>query len=276
MLASFKSFNSHSFIWFQMAYPSIVAVAGPSGVGKTAWIVQQLEQANQSVIYLTEGRGAISTELAYIGYRFPHVRVTSEPELPRLLDGLSEPTVVYVERDFSHTLEAPTPRLTPNHRVAILPPSLTASQWHDWADELVPGNDVAMFELAKPPDLWTMSLSGQVFDAPSLDEIAIELTGGAYGTVHRMKGMFELPDGRLFHLDFVEGLPGLEYAELNVPRWLDGRPQRFSGIEVLGWHLEGESIAQTLLDGCLSNEAIAYYHHQYKSLHTSSVPQTNL
>ena len=156
--------------------------------------------------------------------------------------------------------------------MAILPPSLKDSRWHKWAKEIVPGNEVATLESAKKPDLWTMSLTGQVFDAPSLDDIAIELTGGAYGKVHRMKGMFELPDGRSFHIDFVKGLLGLEYAELNLPRWLEGRPQRFSGIEVVGWNLEVETIAQTLFDGCLSDEAIAHYQHQYKSL----VPQAAL
>ena len=255
-----------------MTQSSIVAVAGPSGAGKTAWIVQCLQEASQPAIYVPAERGDISVELAYIGYRFPRVRVVDEKKLPHLLADLSEPTVVYFELDFSQDLQALTLGALPSRRVAILPPSLKGSKWHEWADEIVPGNEVAIFESAKMPDLWTMSLAGQVFDAPSLDEIAIELTGGAYGKVHRMKGMFEVPDGRSFYLDFVKGLPGIQYAELNLPRWLEGRPQRFSGIEVVGWNLERETIAQTLLDGCLSDEAIAHYQHQYKSL----VPQAAL
>ena len=255
-----------------MTHSSIVAVAGPSGAGKTAWIVQCLNDASQPAIYVPAGRGDISVEMAYVGYRFPRVRVVDEKKLLYLLDTLSEPTVVYVELDFSLDLQLPTPLKESSRRVALLPPSLKDSKWHEWADEIVPGNEVAIFESAKMPDLWTMSLAGQVFDAPSLDDIAIELTGGAYGKVHRMKGIFELPDGRSFHLDFVNGLPGIEYAELNVPRWLEGRPQRFSGIEVVGWNLELETIAQTLLDGCLSDDAISHYQHQYKSL----VPQAVL
>ncbi|MEL7083427.1 MAG: GTP-binding protein [Cyanobacteria bacterium P01_A01_bin.3] len=249
-----------------MTHASIVAVAGPSGVGKTTWIAQCLSEASQPAIYVPAGRGDISVELAYIGYRFPRVRVVDEKQLSHLLDTLSEPTVVYVELDFSLDLQLPLPMQESSRRVAILPSSLKDSRWHAWADEMVPGNEIAIFDPAKMPDLWTMSLAGQVFDAPSLDDITNELTGGAYGKVHRMKGMFELPDGRSFHVDFVEGLDGLEYAELNLPRWLDGRPQRFSGIEVVGWNLEGETVAQTLFDGCLSDEAIAHYQHQYKSL----------
>jgi len=94
----------------------------------------------------------------------------------------------------------------------------------------------------------------------------IELTGDAYGQVQRVKGIFELPDGRAFYVDFVEGLPGIEYTELSIPRWLEGRPDRFSGIEVVGWNLEQKIIAQTLLAGCLSDGAIAHYQEQYKAL----------
>jgi hypothetical protein len=105
-----------------------------------------------------------------------------------------------------------------------------------------------------------------VFDPPSLDALLIELTGGAYGQVCRMKGIFEMPNGRAFHVDCVEGLLGVEYTELNLPRWLEGRPSRFSGIEVVGWGLGREAIAQTLLDGCLSDAALTQYHQHYQAL----------
>ena len=102
----------------------------------------------------------------------------------------------------------------------------------------------------------------------------IELTEGAYGEVQRVKGIFELPDGRAFHVDFVQGLPGIEYTELRIPRWLKGRPDRFSGLEVLGWNLQREAIGQTLLDGCLSDGAIAQYQEQYKALMASDINST--
>jgi hypothetical protein len=81
-----------------------------------------------------------------------------------------------------------------------------------------------------------------------------------------MKGIFEMPNGRAFHVDCVEGLLGVEYTELNLPRWLEGRPSRFSGIEVVGWGLGREAIAQTLLDGCLSDAALTQYHQHYQAL----------
>ncbi|NJO21037.1 MAG: GTP-binding protein, partial [Spirulinaceae cyanobacterium RM2_2_10] len=81
------------------------------------------------------------------------------------------------------------------------------------------------------------------------------------------------PDGRAFLVDFAEGLPGIAYTELNIPRWLEGRPDRFSGIEVVGWNLERATIAQTLLAGCLSEGAIAHHQEQYKSLISSETDQ---
>ncbi|MEO1132420.1 MAG: GTP-binding protein [Cyanobacteria bacterium J06639_1] len=248
-------------------------MAGPSGSGKTAWIAQRLAEATQPALYVSVDGEAISVELAYIGYRFPKVRLANARALPQVFDELAEPTVIYVEVGFSEDVQELSLGGLPSHRVAVLPPSLHHSAWHDWADEIVAGNEVAIFEPHKMPEVWTMSLAGQVFDAPSLDDISIELTGGAYGKVHRMKALVELPDGRLFYLDFVDGMPGIEYGEPRVPQWLEGRPQRFSGIEVVGWNLEGDTIARTIRDGCLSNEAIAHYQLQYKSQSSSSVPQ---
>ncbi|MEM9809128.1 MAG: GTP-binding protein, partial [Cyanobacteria bacterium P01_D01_bin.56] len=99
-----------------------------------------------------------------------------------------------------------------------------------------------------------------------LDEVLIELTGGAYGQVMRLKGIFELPDGQAFYVDFVEGLPGIEYTELKLPRWLQGRPDRFSGLEIVGRNLEQKTIAQTLLTCCLADDVLTQYQRQYQQL----------
>jgi hypothetical protein len=53
-----------------------------------------------------------------------------------------------------------------------------------------------------------------------------------------------LADGRAFYFDFVAGIPDSTYTELTVPRWLEGRPQRFSGIEVVGIELDKDAIAK--------------------------------
>jgi hypothetical protein len=54
------------------------------------------------------------------------------------------------------------------------------------------------------------------------------MSGGAYGQVQRLKGIFKLPHRRAFYVDFVEGLPGMKYTELNIPPWREGRASHFS------------------------------------------------
>jgi hypothetical protein len=251
-----------------MAIPSLIAVAGPPGGGKTTWISQFLEDANRSCFYLAPGAIATSVDLARIGYRFPWVQVIQDQQIPSFFKAWTEErwpdAVVYLELGFHLVLDHPLLEALPWHRVAVLPPDLGESEWHHWANEVVPGATPILKE-ATLPNLWLTSLTGQVFDPPSLDEALIELTGGAYGIVHRVKGIFELPDGRAFYVDFVNGLPGIEYTELNLPPWLDGRPDRFSGIEVVGWNLQQDAIAQTLKDSYLSDDILNYYQQQYKT-----------
>jgi hypothetical protein len=217
--------------------------------------------------------GADSVDRARIAYCFPWVQLLPEGRIPQVLADLPDQALVYLELGFHLDLTAPLLASLPCHRVAVLPAGLQTSEWHDWADEVIVGNDIAVSAPDNLPELWRSPLTGRVFDAPSLDEILIELTGSAYGQVQRVKGIFELPDGRAFYVDFVEGLSGIEYTELNIPRWLEGRPDRFSGIEVVGWNLERETIAQTLLAGCLSDSAIAHYQEQYKALIASETNQ---
>ena len=254
-----------------MTAPSLITVAGPCGSGKTTWIRQHFDDQTRPLFYLYPGLDNISVNLAEIGYRFPWVQVIPEQHIQAVLSNLPDGAVVYVELGFHMDLSSVSFGSLPCHRVAVLPPSLQApslqdSEWHAWADEVVPGCATTELDVANHPELWCTPLTGRVFDPPSLDDILIELTEGAYGQVHRVKGIFEVPDGRAFYVDFVEGLSGIEYTDLTLlPRWLDGRPERFSGIEVVGCHLDQEVIAQTLLDGCLSDEAIAQYHAQYKA-----------
>ena len=244
---------------------ALIAVAGPPGSGKTTWISQFLQNQHRPLFYCCREMGDCSVERARIAYRFPWVYLVPESNAQQVLADLPDSALVYLELGFPLDLDSPLASL-PCHQVAVLPPSLKESDWHDWDNEVIPGNDITVANLNKLPELWQSPLTGQVFDPPSLDEILIELTGGAYGNVHRVKGIFELPDGRAFHVDFVKGLPGIEYAELNLSRWLEGRPNRFSGIEVVGRNLEQETIAQTLLDGCLSDGVIAHYQEQDKAL----------
>ena len=52
-------------------------------------------------------------------------------------------------------------------------------------------------------------------------------------------------------------LPGNAYTELNLPRWVQGRPNRFSGLEVVGQRVDEGAIAATLRDCYLSDSLLA-------------------
>lgn len=249
--------------------PPLIAVAGPSGSGKTTWIRQFFQDPNRLCIYLAPGVSETSVDLARIGYQFPWVQVISDHQTPAFFEAWAEDNlsdaVVYLELGFHLILDHPLLSALPWHRVAVLPARLDATDWHAWADEVIPGQDTRMAKEADAASLWGTGLTGQVFDPASLDEAFIELTEGAYGDIHRAKGIFELPDGRAFYIDFVKGLSGIEYTELDLPRWLEGRPDRFSGIEVVGWDLQQKAIAQTLLDSCLTDDLLHHYQQQYKA-----------
>jgi len=104
-----------------------------------------------------------------------------------------------------------------------------------------------------------------VLDPASLNTFWYELTNGAYGTVQRAKGIFDVADGRSLYFGFVMGLAETTYLELNLPLWCNGRPDRFSGIEVVGEALDQEAIAETIKACCLEDPVIAYYQQQIKN-----------
>ncbi|MBE9067991.1 GTP-binding protein [Leptolyngbya cf. ectocarpi LEGE 11479] len=250
---------------------NITVVAGPPGIGKTTWISQFLSGAGLG--YLYPGAGAEAVDRLRIGYRFPQVSVIEEDKALALLTDLPDSGRVYVELGFHIDLAA-LPGL-PCHRVAVVPPGLAESEWHSWADEVVIGNNIEIPQAGRLSSLWRAPLTGQVFDPPSLDELLIELTGGAYGRVMRLKGIFELPDGQAFYVDFVEGIPGLEYTELKLPRWLEGRPSRLSSLEVVGYDLQQNTIKETLLITCLSDEILVQYQRQYQQHLSAGSPLAN-
>ena len=249
-----------------MNFPALIEVAGPAGSGKTTWIRQFLQDQHRPLFYCSPGSGGGSVDEAFIAYRFPWVHIVPESQELEILTTLPDQALVYLELSFHLDLTSSLLASFPCRRVAVLPSGLQTSDWHDWTDEVIVGNESTVTTPETLPELWRSPLTGRIFDPPSLDETLEEVTGGAYGQVQRLKGIFELPDGRAFHIDFVAGLPGIEYTELAIPRWLEGRPTRFSGIEVVGQGLNQQSIVQALLDGCLSDSVVAQYQEQYKVL----------
>ena len=251
---------------------SITLVAGPPGIGKTTWINQFLSDSDQPLFYLCPGAStgteAEAIDRLRVSYRFPQVTVVDDSQAAALLMNLPDRAQVYIELGFYLDLATLPFNDLPCRKVAIVPPdlaNLTAqSEWHSWVDELVAGNNIQVPAPPNFPDFQRMSLTGQVFDPPSLEVFLTEFTGGAYGPAIRLKGIFELPDGQAFHIDFVEGMSGIEYTELKLPKSLRGRPTRLSGLEVIGYSLQQKAMAETLQASCLSDEVLARYQRQYR------------
>lgn len=249
---------------------SITLVAGPPGIGKTSWINQFLSDSDQTLFYLCPG-AKTETEVIdrlRVSYCFPQVTVIDDSQAAALLMNLPDGAQVYIELRFHLDLATLPFNSLPCRKVAIVPPELAQltaqSEWHNWADELVAGNNIQVPAPNELPDFQRMSLTGQVFDPPSLEVFLAEFTGGAYGPAIRLKGIFELPDGNAFYIDFVEGMEGIEYTELKLAKSLRGRPTRPSGLEVAGYNLQHKAMAETLQASCLSDELLAQYQRQYR------------
>ncbi|MFM7423636.1 MAG: GTP-binding protein [Elainella sp.] len=246
----------------RMQDSNITLVSGPCGAGKTSWIQQQIGAA--SAVYLNLGTGEMAVDAVYLAAELPNLTVLPASRLGELLEHPpAEP--IYVELGFQldlNSLMLPD-QMTACRRVAILPPGLRQTPWHDWADLVVTG---AATDRPSSLQLWNMVLTGQVFDLPSLSTLWYELIQGAYGAVQRAKGIFDVADGRALYWTFGAGQPQTDYLELNLPRWLQGRPERFSGLEIVGEALDQAAIIQTIQDCCLSEQAILYYQQQIKDL----------
>jgi hypothetical protein len=240
----------------------ITLVSGPSGAGKTTWIQQQINSVAESSVYLNLGSGNTPIDATYLAAEVPELTVLSGEQLADFLAHPIAGSAVYLELGFQVDLASLVlpDKMADCRRVAVLPPGTRHAEWHGMADLVVAGAEIGV-ELSQP-HLWRSALSGQVLDFPSLSTFWYELTQGAYGTVERAKGIFDVADGRSLYFDFVAGFTETTYLELNLPRWLKGRPNRFSGIEVVGEALDQEAIAQTIEESCLNDQAIAYYQQQ--------------
>lgn len=243
---------------------NVTLVAGLPGVGKTTWIRQQLDELPESALYLALPSGTTPIDPTYLATELPSLTVLSDDQGWALRERAETGDAIYIELEFHLDLESlvlPVD-MTQCQRIAIVPPGMKQTEWHQWADVVVVGNAIA----ASVPELqlWRSVLTGQVLDVASLDTFWYELIQGAYGKVHRAKGLFNSAEGGFMYLDFVAGIPNTQVIELDVPIWFDGRPDRFSGIEVVGTALEQSLILQTIKDCCLDDQAIAFYQQQIK------------
>jgi hypothetical protein len=250
-----------------MSVPNIIVVAGSSGAGKTTWVCQQMRDiANvEQIIYYSPGTGTVPIDQNRIATEFPGIQVFGDGQEVEFFNQIPQAEAVYIELGFYLELEA-IAQILDNltyHAVAVLPPNLKDSEYHSWANEIVDG---ASTKTITAKTLWRAASNGQVIDENSLEEFWYEITHGAYGIVTRAKGIFDVNDGRSLYCDFVAGVTQTDFLELDLPRYLEGRPQRFSGLEVVGENLDEATLRQTLSDCCLSDGLILQYQQQVKEI----------
>jgi hypothetical protein len=241
----------------------IIAVASPPGAGKTHWIDQQIAQTNKPVGYFSPKIDSVPIDTIYLQSKYPQLKIYHTGEEAALLTE-SEQTTTYIEIPWYLDLSGIEPLLkTLNaHRVAIIPSNKNHLELETWADEIIVGNQNT--ELTTSLQIHRGILTGEILDFDSLATFWLEMTQGAYGEVVRAKGIFDLEDGLIYYGDFIINRPELEFKPLNLPRWLDGRPVRKSGFEIVGNNLEQAEIAQTIKDCCVPESAITYYQKQVK------------
>lgn len=238
------------------ASTGLVLVAGTPGSGKTDWIRSQVGSSPAYFIHL--GAEDFPLDAVVLAQSCPSLQVLTALPSQELPEG----SVLYVECGYSIDVQS---LLFPDdltvRRIAMLSPDAPAKDWETWADEQV----VGLKGPIAPPQIWRLKLSGQVLETASLEIFWQELCLGAYGQVDRAKGIFEVSEGIPLLADYTSGVETREMTELNLPRNLEGRPDRFSGIEVLGCDLETGAIVETLKLCLLTDEQVTMYQAQVRS-----------
>ncbi len=265
----------------------ITVVAGSWGVGKTYWIAKQLAARSEALppaLYIAPA--TVGVDAHRLQLEMPQLRI--ETVLPEAVQ-MVEQQQIYLE--IGHHLSPDLPWLAqfPHRRVAIVSADQVAGSaqtdqatqidWHEWADEVVTSAVPCLETTDILPEtdtfvFWQAPLRGQVLDPGSLHTFWQELVQGAYGHLIRAKAFLELADGQAIYVDHLLG-QATTYEDLPLPKWLEGRPQRFSGIEMVGQQLNQPLIAQTLRDCCLPDSLLTSHQamlRQNQSLQSPGYP----
>lgn len=249
----------------------ITAISGLPGSGKTEWIREQIAQNQRKAVYFSPQTANFPIDDLRLQSTESKVQVFFTGGIEELSKLAQTERQVYLELPWHLDLSAAESLLQKLncHRVAMISSPEDCLQWQSWADELVlnyrSGIDKWLSRLEKQQlKIQQALLRGEVLDFSSLETFWRELIEGAYGEVFRVKGIFDIAQGESIYGEFSCGLPRQDFESLRLPLNLQGRPERFSGIEIVGDNLDKEAIADTLADCCLSDEAIFYYQQQIK------------
>ena len=250
----------------------IIVVGGYVGCGKTTWIKQQIAAKEKAfpkyykkILYLKAGTGKFQIDQKIISINFPKVKVFGDGQEANFFEQLESADIAYIELDSNLGLAYIDELLNdlPYYSVAVLPPLCKKCRWHSWAKEILTGAGIK--DNICQLEVWRLENTGQVIYRNNLDNFWNEVTENIYGKVIRAKGIFSLDDGRIIYADFLYGVPFIDFVELNLPRYLQGEPKRFSGLELVGVSLNEVGLLQALEDSYLPNFGASQYHQQLKS-----------
>jgi hypothetical protein len=249
----------------------IIVVTGQLASGKTHWIRQQIAKNPLDNLYFSPKTESFPLDAIDLQSEFPHLLVLSVGEEDQLTH-LSAEKTAYIEipwyledesvETFVNTLNGHQTRLisieyqtggwTVMQPQTLFTQTLANSQKTEW----LKSHDIQIHRAI---------LTGEVLDFASLETFWAELTQGAYGEVIRVKGIFNIIDGQCIYGEFLKGFIQKDFKPLNLPLSLNGRPNHFSGIEIVGRNLDKSAIGDTLSDCCLPDEAVTYYQQQVKA-----------
>lgn len=229
----------------------IIAVTGPPGAGKTHWIREHISKTPQPARYFNPGEGSVVIDATCLVSEFSEVKILTPGEEFELFNPDPQLTT-YIEIPWHLDLSSVDPLLEQLNAESVV------IENHKIAEHLTP---IQTSEVQIHRSL----LSGEILDWSSLAVFWFELIKGAYGEVIRAKGIFDIISGESIYGDFVAGRMNQEFVALNVPLWLAGRPERFSGLEIVGFNLNKAELSQTLKDCFIPESQISYYQQQIQT-----------
>lgn len=248
------------------------AVASPPGGGKTTWIAKQVEALAQKhpqnrPLYSALGGAGSVLDGILLASQCPNLDVLAQLPPEVLQDAITQQRPLFIEVDSSVDLaQLALPAALNIQNVALLPAGWRNQELEAWSDLLVPSEvTLATQPAISKTQVCAIELRGQVFDPPSLDILWQEITGGAYGAVHRAKGIFCLADGPGVYFSYVKG-HNSSSIELNLEPCLDGRPTYPSALQVMGHQLDSDAILATTQDCLLSDGLLQQHQAQLKAM----------
>ncbi|KST66867.1 hypothetical protein [Mastigocoleus testarum] len=250
----------------------IVVVGGYVGCGKTTWIHQQIALKEKGfpkyykkILYFKPGTGKFQIDQKRISIDFPKVKVFGDGQEEKFLDELESADMAYIELESNLGLGYIEELLKdlPYYPVAILPPLCKKCRWHSWGKEILTG--AAIRENFHQLETLRLVNTGKVIYTNSFNKLWNQITEHIYGKVIRAKGIFNLDDGRIIYTEFISDIPPIDFLELNLPRYLQGAPKRFSGLELVGFSLNEVSLLRVLEDSYLPSFGISQYQQELKS-----------